>query len=105
MLLASADTPTPFVNATSFPAARIVDISTLLSVIIPLLTLGGGLLFFVIILQAAFKYLTSEGKPEEIAKAQKTLIWAIIGLVVVICAYTFVKIIAMILNIQGQLPL
>jgi|GEM_PF-1279493 len=102
MLLAQASTPTPFINETSFPTARIGNISTLLNVIIPLLSLGAGLLFLIVTFQAAFKYLTSEGKAEEIAKAQKTIIWGVVGLVVVISAYILVKIISMILNIQGQ---
>jgi hypothetical protein len=103
LVQASSPTPTPFINETSFPMAKVGNISILMNVITPLLMGGGAILFLIILFQAAFKWLTSEGKPEELAKAQKTLIWGIVGFVIVISAYTLVKIIAMALNVSNQI--
>jgi len=103
-MLAQAD-PTPFtINPTTFPAARFDSIGKIVNLLLPLAMLGGVLLFLVVIIQAAFIFLTSEGKAEKANKARDMFIFAIIGLVVVLSAYILVKLIALIFNIQG-LPL
>lgn len=88
------------INPTSFPAARIATIGTLLNVIIPLITIGASLMFLFMMIRAAFTWLTSGGKPENLAKAQKMFIWAIVGFVVVLAAFALTKLIGMIFNVN-----
>lgn len=85
------------------PIAKFDSLGTILNLIIPLITVGASLLFLVMILSAAFTILTSGGNSEKIGKAQKNLIFAIIGLIIVIFAYIFVKLIGRVFNIS--LPL
>ena len=46
-----------------------------------------GIVLFVMLVIGGFKYLTSAGNPDSVASAQKTLTYAIIGLVLVSLAF------------------
>ncbi|PLX26574.1 hypothetical protein C0581_04040 [Candidatus Parcubacteria bacterium] len=48
-----------------------------------------GILFFILMVYAGFTWMTAQGKDEQVQKAQKTLIAATIGLVIVIASYAF----------------
>ena len=54
-------------------------IGTILSII--------GVIFFILMVYAGFKWMTARGNEEGVKEAQKTIIAAIIGLVVVLSAY------------------
>jgi hypothetical protein len=43
---------------------------------------------FIIVAYAGFMYATSQGDPEKLAKAKNAIIYALIGLVVTLMAYT-----------------
>ena len=61
-----------------------------------ILKISTGLIFlvlFVMLLIGAFNYLTSLGNPEKIKKAQGTLKFAVIGLIVFLLAYLILTII------------
>jgi hypothetical protein len=51
-------------------------------------------------LYGAFTWLTSGGEKENLAKANKTFINAIIGLVIVVFAFVLTKVIGYLLNVQ-----
>lgn len=53
----------------------------------------GGLSVFMLIL-AGILYITAYGNDERLAKAKKTAIWAVIGLLITLFSYTIVQIIA-----------
>lgn len=59
------------------------------------------LALFVMIVVGAFRYLTSGGNPEQLKKAQGTLKYAIIGVVLFVSAYLILNIIAY-LFLNGQ---
>ncbi|PIY72398.1 hypothetical protein COY87_01190 [Candidatus Roizmanbacteria bacterium CG_4_10_14_0_8_um_filter_33_9] len=82
------------------PTARIGTISTLVNVIVPLLISFGGFIFLIMLLVGAFTYLTSAGQQEQLKKAQQTLSFAVLGLVIIICSFIIVKIIGMILKVD-----
>ncbi|KKR11262.1 MAG: hypothetical protein UT39_C0009G0022 [Candidatus Woesebacteria bacterium GW2011_GWA1_39_21] len=46
-----------------------------------------GIILFIMLILGGFKYLTSAGNPENAAAAQKTITYAIIGIVIVALAY------------------
>ena len=92
-------TITSFINPTSFAPAKFMNVGIIYSLITPLLMVGAVVLFLVTIISAAFTYLTAGGNAENIKKAQKSLMFAIIGLVFVISAYLIMKIIAFVFNL------
>jgi hypothetical protein len=53
-----------------------------------------GAIAVLMIILAGFKYITSTGKPEELAKAKDTIIYAAVGIVVCISAVTIVSFVA-----------
>lgn len=63
------------------------------NVVTSLLALG-GIVLFIMLLSGGFKYLTSGGDPKAVEGAQKTLTFAIGGLVMLAGSYIILKIIS-----------
>jgi hypothetical protein len=63
------------------------------SVVTSLLALG-GIVLFLMLLSGGFKYLTSGGDPKAVESAQKTLTYAIGGLVLLAGSFMLLNIIA-----------
>ena len=91
------------IGENNFPPAKISNLGKILNVILPLLQIGAALLFLVMLFRAAFTWITAGDKAENIAKAQKMMVFAVIGLLIVAFSFLFVKIIGYMLNIN--LPL
>ncbi|HEY5267760.1 MAG TPA: pilin [Candidatus Saccharimonadales bacterium] len=53
-----------------------------------------GAISVLIIIIAGFKFITSSGKPEQVARAKDTIIYAAVGLIVCIFAVTIVSFVA-----------
>ncbi|MFZ3301482.1 MAG: pilin [Microgenomates group bacterium] len=60
----------------------------------------GGIALFIMFLSGGFKYLTSGGDPKATEGAQKTLTYAITGIVVLAGAFLILKIISTITNVD-----
>lgn len=96
------------INATTFPtyfppAGKINNLASILNLLLPLAIAGVLLIFLAVMLYGAFTWITAGDNPENIKKAHNTILYSVLGLVIVIISYVLVKIIAIILNIQ--LPL
>ncbi len=95
---------TPFINPTSiqglFPASRFGDINTLINIISPLLTIGAALLFGAMLLRAAYLWLSAGDDMEKIAEAKRIMTYAIIGMIIIISAYTIVRLIGFIFKVE-----
>lgn len=70
------------------------------------LTIIGGMAFLIYFVLGAFNYLTSQGDREKIAKAQRYISFAVIGLILIILAWAIIGIIGSILgfdilNLEG----
>ncbi len=91
------------INPTTFPPSRFANLASVLSLIIPLLTLGGAIIFLAMLLFGGFTIITAGGNQENIAKARKIITFAVIGLVIVISSFLIIKLIGVVLNIS--LPL
>lgn len=87
------------INAGNFAPATIANFASILNVILPLLILGAALLFLAMLLRGAFTWLTAGDKAESIATAQKTIIFAGLGLALVAFSFLFLKIITFVLGI------
>jgi len=81
------------INSTTFAPAKFANIGTLLNLITPLLMVGAAVIFLVMLIMGAFTYLMAGDNPENVKKAQKTLMFSVVGLVIVISAYLIMKII------------
>lgn len=82
------------------PAKKINSIGGLLNFILPLLTFGASLIFLIMILKAAFNWLSHGDNPEVLKKAQATFFFAVFGLIVVIVSFVAVQLIGKILGIE-----
>lgn len=87
----------------TFRVAKYSNVASLINIFSPILITGGALLFLVMILMAGFDVITAEGSAEKISKAQKTFMFAIVGLLIVISSYLIVKLLGVMLGIQGEL--
>jgi hypothetical protein len=68
------------------PEANQARIDTILGVVFGLM----GLIAVLMLVIGGFKYIISKGDPREMAQAKNTIIYALVGLGVVIMSYTIV---------------
>ncbi|MFH0979385.1 MAG: hypothetical protein V1803_00330 [Candidatus Roizmanbacteria bacterium] len=88
------------INPTTFQPARIANIGLLLNVVLPLMMSGAALIFLVMTLYGAFNLLTHGDNPEGIKKAYSTLVFAVVGLIIVIASFVAVSLIGKLLGID-----
>jgi hypothetical protein len=81
------------------PVAKFGDIATLLNVLLPLITIGAAFIFLIMLLYGAFTWLTAGDNAENVKKAQKLLVNAVLGLIIILFSYVIVKIIGLIFKI------
>lgn len=67
--------------------------------------IGAALGFGGMFVWMGFTVLTAGGDKDKIAQAQKTLGFAVIGLVVIMSAYLIVKLLGYILSVSNAIPL
>ncbi|GIW64275.1 MAG: hypothetical protein KatS3mg092_0208 [Patescibacteria group bacterium] len=87
------------ISKDNFAPAKITSISTLLNLILPLLTAGAALITLSMALYGAFMYLTNGDKPDVLKKAQAIIIYAFIGLLIVVSSFVVIQLIGKIFNI------
>lgn len=75
------------------PACNFTSICKVYGFTINVATTAAGLLALAMGIYGSFKYLTANGATEELAKAQTVIVNAIIGLVIVVVAYSVTRII------------
>lgn len=73
--------------------AEIDSIGELVTTIIEISLLLVGSIAVIFVIFGGFKYLTANGDEEKIKSAKKTIINAIIGLIIVLLAYSIVRIV------------
>jgi len=92
------------INEDTFKPARLVNIGQLLNVVLPLMMSGAALIFLIMTLYGAFNLLTHGDNPEGIKKAYSTLVFAVVGLVIVIASFVGVKLIGSLLGVNNIIP-
>lgn len=85
------------------PLAKVSSLGSLINLAIPIITIVAALIFLFMLISGAFKYITAGDSPEQVKKAQSTFITAIIGLVIVVCAYLIVKLLGYIFKVDMPL--
>ena len=92
------------INPDNFTPAKITSIQNLMNIILPLLMTFTSLFFLIMLFKSAFRILTAGENKEEVEKAKKTISFAVLGLIIIISSFLFVRIIAKILQIESILP-
>ena len=87
MKLAQLINPVPGVHTTDNGIATIKGFEWIFNNIVFSIIAFAGIALFVMLLVGGFKYLTSAGSPESVAAAQKTLTYALIGMVLVALSF------------------
>jgi len=85
------------------PIAKFSSITIFVNLIIPIMMIGGGLITLVMLLLGAYTYLTSEGNAEKVKKAQSILMYAILGLFLIVASFILTKIIGYVLKVNMPL--
>jgi hypothetical protein len=85
------------------PIAKFDSISTFTNLVIPLMMIAGGFITLMMLLYGAFTYLTSEGNAEKVKKSQSIIVYAVMGLFLVVASFVFTKIIGVIFNVKMPL--
>lgn len=87
-----------------FAPSKLSTIGQLMNVILPLMMSGAALVFLVMLLYGAFNYLRGGDNPEMIKKAFSTMVWAVIGLGIVVASFVAVRLLGSLLGIQNIIP-
>jgi len=85
------------------PTAKFSSITIFVNLIVPVMMIGGGLITLVMLLLGAYTYLTSEGNAEKVKKAQSILVYAVLGLFLIVASFILTKIIGYILKVPMPL--
>jgi hypothetical protein len=93
------------INKDTFPGLTAINLGSVMNFIIPMIMIVAALGFLAMLLLGAFQWMTAGDKPDNISKAQKTMVFAFLGLILVIFSYTFVRIIVTILGVNKNVPL
>lgn len=83
-----------------FPPAKFGNLASLLNIFMPLTIIVGSIILLFVLIFGGYKILTAGGNPEEIKKGQQIFTTAIMGFIIIVFAYLFVRIIGRIFNIS-----
>lgn len=86
------------INSASFPAAKISNVGQIVNLALPLAMTGAGLIFLFVTLNAALSILRNGDNPDALKKAYASIMYAVIGLVIVIASYLVVQLIGVALK-------
>lgn len=82
------------------PADKYQDLASILNLLIPLIYIVAGIIFFIMIVFSGFSIIKGAGNPEELKKTQKMLTYSIVGFAIIVISYILVKLIAVIFNLN-----
>mgnify|MGYP005838499311 CR=1 FL=1 len=83
-----------------FPASRIGDINTLLSVVVPTLTIIGVVIFGAMFMWAGYLVLTAGDQPDKLQQARQTAVYAGVGMLIIVAAFLIVRLLAFIFQLE-----
>lgn len=69
--------------------AKISDLQGIFQNIVQMLLALAGIVLFILLLSGGFKYITSGGDPKAVEGAQKTITYALGGLLLIVLSYLF----------------
>ena len=87
-------------DTTGNKPAQISDFVAVFGNIVRILLAVGAIALFILLLSGGLKYLTSGGDPKAVDSAQKTITYAIGGLVVLVLSYLILLLISQITGVK-----
>ena len=75
-----------------FVADPLTSFERIVSIIIGVMTVGGGIYFLFVIITGAYNWISAAGDKQKLTKARDTVLQALIGLVVMLGAYVLVAV-------------
>ena len=78
-------------NQSTTPDQATTNINNTIASVVNILSAAVGIISVIMIILAGFRYITSGGKQESVASAKNSLVYAIIGIVIVALAQVIVK--------------
>ena len=88
------------IDSTTFPAAKFSNIGTVLNIVLPLTMAGAAMIFLAMTLMAAFNIITHGDNPDALKKAYSSLIFSVVGILIVMSSYLVVRVIGGIIGAQ-----
>jgi len=88
-----------FSNSTVNPITKFDTIGSFVNIVVPIMMIMGGLITLFMLLLGAFTYLTSEGNAEKVKKSQSILMYAVMGLFLIVASFILTKIISSVLKV------
>lgn len=85
---------------TIFPPARFADIGSVVSIAIPLMFSVVGVILLGMLFMGAFKVITAGGNPENIQSAKQLFTYAVLGFVIILLSFLFVRVLGFMFNIE-----
>jgi len=80
-------------NSTVNPVAKFANLAVILDVVVPILLIGVGLVGLAMLAFGALTWITASGDPQKVEQARRTITFAIIGIIVAIMSFLFIRII------------
>jgi len=80
--------------------AHISDLTSIFNSVVADLLGFAGIVLLIVLLSGGFKYITSGGDPKAVEGAQKTITYAIGGLILIILSYLFLVLIKQITGVD-----
>ena len=90
-------------GSSTIPAANCSSLNSTIGEIVTLLFFIAGLVFFIMIIISGLKMMTSGGDREKFAGARSSLVYAIIGIVIVAGSFLIVEIVFGLLHVNGSI--
>lgn len=81
------------------PAKNFGTIASFVNLFIPLLMTVAAVLTLVMFLWGAYTFLSASGEPEKLDQSKKIFVFTVVGLVIIIGSFLFVKLIGKILGV------
>jgi amino acid transporter len=78
------------------------DLGSVLGDVINALLLFAGAVAVLFLIIGGFRYVISSGNPEQVEGAKKTILYAILGLIVIFIAFVLVRLIQQYLGVRGD---
>ncbi len=80
--------------------AKISDLGIIFKNVVSAALGFAGIVLFVLLLMGGFKYITSGGDPKATEEAQKTITYAILGLILILASYLILVLISKITGVD-----
>ena len=85
------------------PPAKLSDLENIFTNVVQAILAFAGVVLFILILLGGLKYITSAGDPKAMEGAQKTITYAIGGLIVILISYIILVFIAKVTGIDANI--